>query len=92
MGWIEDKSIWIFLPAFADELVYGETPKSLEPPGVGRVVGVGQTQQRGIARVCNASQSVVLIETACLGFLASREAEYSLESFGRISKNLLKNY
>lgn len=30
MGWIEDKSIWIFLPAFADELVYGVTSKDLE--------------------------------------------------------------
>ena len=30
MGWVENKSIWFFLPAFTDELEGGESTESLE--------------------------------------------------------------
>jgi hypothetical protein len=37
MGWIEGKSVWFVLPAFADEFVSGEACEGLEP--FGEVVG-----------------------------------------------------
>jgi hypothetical protein len=33
MGWIEDKSVWFFLPTFTDEFVDGKTAKSLQSFG-----------------------------------------------------------
>jgi len=33
MGWVESKSVWFILPAFADELVGGESGEGLESFG-----------------------------------------------------------
>ena len=30
MGWIEGKSVWLFLPGFADELIDGKAMEGLE--------------------------------------------------------------
>ena len=43
MGWIESKSVLLFLPTFTDELVDGKASESLEP--LGEVVGGNEVEE-----------------------------------------------
>jgi hypothetical protein len=58
MGWIEGKCVWLLLPAFADELVGGESAKSLET--FGEVVGGDE-----VAEVC-AQLAVAVVVVALM--------------------------
>jgi hypothetical protein len=46
MDWVESKSVWFFLPEFADELVGGTALKSFESSG--EVVGVDEVPEMGL--------------------------------------------
>ena len=46
MDWIEDKSLWVFCPGFADELVGSEAFEGFEPTS--KIVGGYEVPQMGV--------------------------------------------